>query len=164
MAAVLQQAVQGRQDQLQGDEAHVHGGEVQLVRHLLVGEIPGVGPLQAHHPGVAAELPGQLAVAHVHGVDLLRAVLQHTVGEAAGGGADVGADGAVQVDGEGGHGLLQLQPAPAHISQGMASHFYINCIFKRTSGLIFLLSVHIYDAGHDNRLRLLPGLRQILFY
>ena len=71
--------------------------------------------------GSLAELPGQLAVAHVHGVDLPGAVLQHTVRKAAGGGADVAADrnrsgsmGKVR------HGLFQLQTAPAHIRAGCA--------------------------------------------
>ena len=49
-------------------------------------QIPGVGPLQAHHPLIAAQAPGQLSVAHVHRVDLRRPVLEHAVRKASRGG------------------------------------------------------------------------------
>ncbi|CAN4016862.1 Transposon-encoded protein TnpW, partial [Dysosmobacter welbionis] len=63
-------------------------------------------------------------------------VLQHTVGEAAGGGADVGADGAVQVDGEGRHGLLQLQPAPADVCQRAAPDLDLGVLRHGGAGLV----------------------------
>ena len=146
------------QDELQGYEAHVHAGEIRLLRHLVMGEIPGVGPLQAHHPAVAPEAPGQLAVAHVHGVDLFRSVLEHTVGEAASGGADVHADPVFQVDGPEGHGLLQLEAAPADIAEGVPPDLHGGVLRHRGAGFVNALAVDEHRPAHNGRLGLLAGL------
>ena len=74
---------------------------------LLVREIARVRALHTHHALVTAEPPVELTVADVHGVDLLRAVLQHTVGEAAGRRADVGADTVRERDGKRRHRLFR---------------------------------------------------------
>ena len=54
-------------------------------------EEAGVGAFEEGDAGVVAELLGDLAVAGVDGEDGWCAVLQHAVGEAAGGGSDVDA-------------------------------------------------------------------------
>ena len=129
-----------------------------------MGEIPGVGALHAHHPGVPPELPVQLAIAHVHGVDLLGAVLQHTVGEAPGGGPDIGADLAGKGQRKGLHGLFQLQAAPADVGQGVSPHLDLCGVGHRRAGLVHPLTVHKHAAGHDNGLGLLAAFHMPLLH
>ena len=161
LALRLEQAPKGGQDQFQGDEGHVHTGKVQLIGDLLVSQVAGVGALQTNHPLIAAEGPGQLAVAHVHGVHLHRPVLEHTVGKAAGGGADIAAYRPGQMDTlKGFHGLLQLQTAPAHIGQGLAAHLHGGVLGDLRPGLVHLLLLHINLAAHDDGLSPLAALRQ----
>ena len=59
-------------------------------------EIPCIRALHAHDALVGAQLPVELTVADIDSVDLFRAVLQHTIGKAAGRRADIGADAAVK--------------------------------------------------------------------
>ena len=159
-----QQSVQRRQDQPQGDKRHVHRRKVQLLWDLLMGKIAGVGAFHAHHPRVSPELPVQLAVAHIHSVDLCGPVLQHAVREAAGGCADIGADLAVHGQGKRLHGLLQLQTAPADIGQSMAPHLDGGGIGHRRAGLVHPLTVNKHTAGHDNGLGLLAAFQQALLH
>ena len=114
-----------------------------------MGEVPGVGPLQGDHPFVGTQLPGQLAVARIHGVDLGGAVLEHAVGKAAGGGSDVGADHAGEVQAKDVHGLGQLQPAPAHIRDGLAPDLDDGLLRHGGARLEHLLPVHIDPTAHD---------------
>ena len=160
LAVGSQNAPQGRQDQPQGDEGDVHAGQIQLLRDLLMGEVPGVGPLQGDHPLIGAQLPGQLAVARVHGVHLGGAVLEHTVGKTAGGGADVGADHAGEVQPKDIHGLGQLQTSPAHIGNGLSPDLDDGVLGDSRPGLEHLLSIHIDPAAHDIGLGPLAALRK----
>jgi len=61
----------------------------------------------------------QLAPAHVHGIDPGRAPLEEAIAEAAGGGAHVQGDPALDRDLEGLQDLGQFQSAPADIGQGL---------------------------------------------
>ena len=79
------------------------------------GEEAGVGALAEGDAGIVAELLGDLAVAGVDGEDGGGAALQHAVGEAAGGGADVDAGEAGEVDGPVGEGVLELEAAAADV-------------------------------------------------
>ena len=123
-------------------------------------QIPGVGALQTHHPGVAAELPVQLTIPHVHGIDLGGAVLQHAVGKAAGGGADVGAGLSCQRNRKGLHGLFQLQSAAADVGQRVAAHLH-RCVLRHGgTGLIHPLSVDEDKPRHNICLCLLAAVQQ----
>ena len=51
--------VNGQRVDKPGAPVDPDGGEIRLLRHLAVGEVAGVGPLQADDPAVAAQLPGQ---------------------------------------------------------------------------------------------------------
>ena len=64
----------------------------------------------------------------------------------------------MQVDRKYFEGLLQLEPAAAHIAECGASDFDL-CFFgvKTCSGLIFFILVDIYDACHDQCFCLFPG-------
>ena len=160
LAALPQQAIQRREDQLQRDEAHVDGGKIQLLRYLLPRQVPRVGTLQTHHAPVAAQLPVQLSVAHIHRVDLRCAVLQHAVREASGGRADIGADLALQRNGKRLHGLFQLQSAPAHIPQRVTTHLHAGVLRHRRTGLVRPLAVHKHQPRHNGSLCLLAALTE----
>ena len=123
-------------------------------------KIAGIRAFQDHHPLVAAQLPGQLTVAHIDSVYLRCAVLQHAVGKAAGGGADICGDPAGEIQGKGIDGLFQLQPAPAHIAQAVSAHFQRNVFADRHAGLVQLPVSGKDFAGHDQRLGFLAAFRQ----
>ena len=154
VAVRIQKPRERGQNELERDERHVHRCEIQLIGDLLMREVAGVRALHTHHALVAAELPVELTVADVHGVDLFRAVLQHTVGEAAGRRADVGADAVRERDGKRLHRLFELESAAADIAQRVSAHLEHRVGGDRRAGLIDLLPVHIDDAAHDARLRL----------
>ena len=96
-AALSQKTVKGRENQLEGNKGDVDRCKIQFIRNLLSGQIPCVGALHTDHALIIAQLPIQLAIANIHGIDLLCAVLQHAIRESPGGGTDVGADLAAQV-------------------------------------------------------------------
>jgi len=76
-----------------------------------------------HDARVRAQLPGELAVADVDGVDPRGAVLEQDVGEAAGGGADVGADQAGWRKREVAEGVVELQSATGDPGMILAADF-----------------------------------------
>ena len=162
LTAVLQDACHRRQDQLQRDEADIDRSKVQFVRNLLMGQVAGVGAFQTHDPRILPKLPRQLAIANVHSVDLIRAVLQHTIGKSAGGGPDITADATFQVNRKLRHGLFQLQAAPAHISERIPPDFDPRIIGNRCTGLVHPLAVDKDQSAHNRSLRLLTALLKSL--
>ena len=131
---------------------------------LVKGDIADVRPLHVHHPFIGAQAPCQLAVAHVHSVDLDRTILQHTIGEAAGGSADVHADLAFGRQREALHGFFQLEPAPADIADIVAAHFHLGILFDHFAGLVHLLLVDKDDTGHDHGLGTFTALDEAVLH
>jgi hypothetical protein len=109
----------GWQDERGGDEGYVHCDEDRgwgVEGEEFAGdEEAGVGALAQGDTGVVAKLLSDLAVAGVDSQDRLRAVLQHAVGEASGGGADVDAGEAGEVDGPVFEGALEFEAAAADV-------------------------------------------------
>ena len=80
LAAIgLEQRPDGREHQLEGNKRNIHHREIQRLAQLLGGDIADVGALHGHHPGIVADFPGQLAIAHINGKDLPGALLQQAV-------------------------------------------------------------------------------------
>ncbi len=102
-----------------GDEGDVHRDERWsgcAGREEFAGrEEAGVGTFAESDAWVVAELVSDLAVAGVDGEDGRGAALEHAVGEAAGGGSDVNAGEAGEVDGPVGEGALKLEAASADV-------------------------------------------------
>ena len=156
---LLQQVLDGGQDNTKGDEADVDDTQIQGLTDVLGGHIADVGALHDHDPGIVADLPVQLAVAHIDGKDLCRTLLEQAIGEAAGGAAGIGADEARGVNTEVPQCLFQLQATAADIGTGLTPHLDDSgiCIEGHT-GLIGLLSVDIDQTRHNDGLSLGTGL------
>ena len=65
---------------LERDEAYVNREEINLIGDELLGYVSHIGSLEVHDALVGSELPRELTVADVYGINLLCAVLKHTVG------------------------------------------------------------------------------------
>lgn len=78
-------------------------------------EEAGVGALKESDARVVTQLLGDLTVAGVYGQHRLGSVLQHAVGEPAGGGSDVDAWEAGEVDRPVGEGVLEFEAAAADV-------------------------------------------------
>ena len=89
-------------------------------QELAGGEEAGVGALEEGDAGVGAELVVDLAVAGVDGEDGGGAVLEQAVGEAAGGGADVGAGEAFDGDAPGGERGFEFEAAAGDVAEVVA--------------------------------------------
>ena len=119
---------------------------------------------------VGPELLVELVVAHVHGVDPLRAVLQEAVREAAGGGAGVEADVIRDVHVEGVHDGEELVGSPAHVllrtekkENGIRGINVSRLVHGHRQGAASLGYGHGHFAGHDEASRLLTAPGKALF-
>ena len=165
LAPVPQQPIKHRQYQRQRDKRYVDGAEIQQLRDLLLRDVADVRPLQIHYPFIRPELPRQLPVAYVDGINPFRSMLEHTVGEPAGGRPDVGADRPGQIQLMGLDGLLELQAAPAHIGNGFPPDFHGCVLRNHVPGLFCLDTADINGPRHDECFRPLstgskPPIRQ----
>ena len=158
LSAVREPFSQYRQDDPQRDERDIHAREIHRFRDLFFGHVTEIGPFQVHDAFVGPQFPGELAVADVDRVHLHGAVLQHAVGEASGGGADVHADLALQCEAEFVHRLFQLEPAAADIGHLFAPDFDDIVLRDIGARLQLFLAVDINRSGHDEGLGLFPAL------
>jgi len=101
-----------RQKDAQRNERGVHGNELDRSAERFARELPGVGALENPHPGIAAQLKVQLAIAHIDGDHPAGSVLQKAIGESAGRGADVETIQPAGVKGEIGEGARELLASP----------------------------------------------------
>jgi hypothetical protein len=121
LAAGREAAGDGRQDLGQRDEGDVDrrqaGGEGQVGGR----ELAGVEPLDHGHARILAHAQVDLAVGDVDRGDPGGAALQQAVGEAAGGGADVEAVAARDVDAERLERVLELDPPAGDEARRLSS-------------------------------------------
>ena len=81
-----------RQHRRQTDKTSIASYDFDGLGNLLARQHTRVDPLAHDDARVLAQLPGELAVADIDGVDLPRAARQQHIGEAAGRGADIERD------------------------------------------------------------------------
>ena len=158
--AILQQLPDRRQHFGKGNKGYIYGYEGGRFLYVLRRHIADIGPLHADDPLIIPQLPVQLAMPHINGINLCRPVLKHAVCKSSGGASHIHADTPLQLQAEGIHCLRQLQAAPAHIGDRIALHYYTHSIRKHASRFILSLSVHQHFAGHDDSSGLLPGRRK----
>ena len=98
-----------------------------------------------------------LSVAGVDSKDGGGTVLQHAVGEAAGGGADVRTGEAIDGDGEGLEGVFEFEAATADVTKVTTEKADDGIRSDRCSGLVDFLLVDEDATGEDEGLRTLAA-------
>ncbi len=167
----------GGDDEARANEADVHGEEGDGFSAGRVKQIPfgndrkkskstglqqaGVRAFHQRDSRVGAELVVYLAIAGVHGEDGGCAVLQHAVGKAARGGADVRAGETFDRDGPDFERGLQLETSAGDVSEVVAQHADRCGIVHGRTGLGDLLLIDEDATGQDQRLRPLTRCGQI---
>ena len=146
----------GGEDESGGDEADVYCEEADGLRRewekLAGREEAGVGALEQGDARVGAELVVDLAIAGIDGEDGGGAMLEHAVGEAAGGGADVSAGEAFDRDGPRNEGGLELEAAAADVAEISAEHADGGVARDGGAGFVDTLLVDEDTAGEDESL------------
>ena len=151
---LLQELLNGRQNDFQRDEAHIHHGQIQWLPQLLGRHIADIGLFHNHNSGIRTDFPIQLTITHINGKDLFRSLLQQAVCKTAGRSAGVAAHEALRFDPKIPQSLFQLQSAPAHIGARRPPDLNGHGLFVGRTGLVRFLAVHIYNAAHNDGLRL----------
>jgi RNA polymerase sigma-70 factor, ECF subfamily len=141
-----------RQDERGGDERHIHGEESDSRRQIAGDQVAGVGALHKRDARVAAEAFGDLAIAGIDGEHAGGSVLQHAVGEAAGGGSYVEAETAGEVDLPVTQCGFELESAAADIAEIVAEHAKCGGVRNGVAGLFDLLFIDEDTSSDDERL------------
>ena len=147
-----------REDMMQRDKRHIHAEKLNRLCQHIQRDIADVGALHVDDALVGAQAPCQLTVTDVHGIDLDRAVLQHTIGKAAGGRTNVHTDLAVRRQRKALHCLFQLEAAAADIADVVAAHLDLGVFLYHLTSLVHLLLVDKNDTGHDEGFGALTAL------
>ena len=124
------------------------------------GQMARIGAFQHHDARIVAQLPRQLAVADIDGIDLRGAVGQQHVGEAAGRGADIDRDRALGIEREMRERVRELQPAARDPGMILALDLERRVLRHQVAGLGDAAVGAEHLAGHDQRLGLGAGLDQ----
>ena len=126
-------------------------------------QIARVGFVHDDNARMPAEFPGQLAVTDVDGEDFFRAVLQQTIGETAGRGAQVNDGQPFDIQSKIFQGMFELMAAAADI---FFSGFELDLVVRPDLIARFArrLPVDGHQTGHDSALGLFPTLAQTAFH
>ena len=110
--------------------------------------------------GVGAEFPVDLSGAGIDSVDAEGAVLEETIGEAAGGSADVETDFAGGIDMEVGESGFEFEAAAADVFEGFGD-FDARGFGDGVAGFMGFLAVHGDFAGEDEGLGFFAGIDEL---
>jgi hypothetical protein len=150
-----------RQDESRRDERDIHREEDWggfTGREKFAGcEKAGVGALAKGDTGIVAKLLRDLAVAGIDGEDGGGAALEHAVGEATGGSADVDARETGERDGPMGKGTLELEAAAADVFEIGAEETNDGVCGDRGTRLIDTLLVNEDTSSENESLCALAG-------
>ncbi len=149
----------GGQDFAQGDEREVGDEEVERGEF---GKVAGVGALRECDARVVAEALVELGATDIDGEDGGSAVLKEAVREATGGGAEVEAAEAGDIDFEGGECGFEFFAAPADVARGF-DQFDLGGVVEKGGGLHERLGAHAGAAGHDEAAGALPCFGEATF-
>ena len=141
-----------RKHEGRGDKGHVHRKEGNTRRQVAGVKKAGVGALHEGHAGIVAERLGDLAVAGIDGEDAGGAVLEHAVGEAAGGGTGIQTKAAGEVDVPVVKGGFELESAATDVAQIGAEEANGDIVGDGVTRLVGLLFVDEDAAGEDEGL------------
>lgn len=154
------EAARGRgQDFAQGDEREVGDEEVEGWEF---GKVAGVGALHECDARVVAEALVELGATDIDGEDGGSAVLKEAVREATGGGAEVEAAEAGDVDLEGGECGFEFFAAAADVARRF-DQFDWGRLVEEGGGLYERLGTDAGAAGHDEAARALPCFGEATF-
>ena len=149
-------AEDGGEDESRGDERDIHcekGGSWLCGCQEFAGcEQAGVGALEEGDARIVAELLGDLTVASVYSEDRFRAILEHAIGEAAGGGAYIDAGEADERDRPVGEGVLEFEAAATDVLEIGAEEADRCSGGDGGAGLVDALLVDEDAAGEDESL------------
>jgi len=112
-----------------------------------------------HHARVGAQFPIDLAGADIDGMDPRGSGLEQNVGESAGGGADIEADPAGDIDGEVGERASQFEAAAADVGRARED-LDAAVVGDGLAGLGGFLAVEEHLAGHDEGLGFFAGFSE----
>jgi len=145
-----------------GDEGDIHGEEDGGIGGIggeqRAGfEQTGVGALAQADARILAKFFGDLAVTRIDGEDGAGTVLQHTVGEAPGGGADVQAGAIGEVDRPVSERAFELEAAAADVAEVVAEQAQAGVTRYRRTGFIDALVVYQNAAGEDKSVGTFAG-------
>src|SRR5579863_8219029 len=149
----------GRDQQRGGNEAGVAHGQVEPHWKILGSKISRVHAFADHHAWVVAQLPIELAVANVDRPHARCAALEQAIGEAAGGGADVETNAALDVDGPMIESRRQLVTAAADEGHAL-KQLDLSIAGHAVAGLFGFLAVEEHVPGENQSLRLFARIGQ----
>src|SRR5215813_6286758 len=159
LAARREDVENGRKHLLQRDERDVHDGKGRLVTEDPRVEGARVRLLHDDDPRVAPQAGVQLPGAHIDGIHARGPALEETIGETAGGRANVEADLADDVDVEVIKGVGQLLTGATDKGRS-PSQLHLGLGRDQGAGFVDSLPVHEYIAGHDQLSCLLSAVHQ----
>ena len=157
-------ALRHREDVMQRNKGNIHTEKLNGLCQILRRDIADVRAFHVYHAFIRPQAPCQLTVANIHGIHLHCAILQHTVGKAAGGRTDVHAHFAVRGKREALHSLFQLQAAAADIADIVTAHLDNCVLLDHLAGLVHLLLVDKNHTGHDQSFGALPALHKSVLH
>ncbi len=131
-----------------------------MQRHLLRGQVPGIGTLHQGHTFVIAQLPVKLTIAYVNGINMLGTIAEQHIRKPTGGGANVHAHFSLHICMKRCNGLFQLQTAPACIRVRRSTKNQLVLRLHRFRGLQYLSFADIHLSCHDAGLRLFTAFAQ----
>ena len=150
-------------NELHRDKGHVHHGDIKKLRNLFLRHIAEVRALKIYDALVIPELPRELPVADVNGIDLRRAVLQKYVRKSTGRSTAVNAGLARRIDRKDLQRLVELESSAADERQRDSAHFDVGVRIDRHPRLVRTLPVNEHNAAHNGGFRPLTAFGEAEF-
>ena len=143
-----------RQHRRKADKARVAGDDVDRLGDVGMGQVARVDPFVDDDPRILAQLPGELAMTDIDGVNPPGTAIEQHLGEAAGRGADVEGDAPVDYDPEVIESVGEFDAAPR--DPGMIAPLESERRFccELFAGFVDAPFAAADQAGEDQRLRL----------
>lgn len=142
----------GRQDQGCRDEGNIHCEKGNARRQLTGSELAGIGALHERDARIATQAVGDLTVSCVDGQNIGCSVLEHAVGKASGGRANIQTELSRQIDFPALQRGFELEAATADVGIVVPEQAHGGGLGNSVAGLFNLLLIDENPAGENERL------------